>query len=325
MNKSELTQFVREIASELDAELGGDLVDADDLDDNDTFESAATTLAESDMPGNELLALCRDRDELVTCIALAAVGHRRHVPAKFEQWAWRTLKNTTTAQDTYIFRALLRHGTPPLIGRALAAVKQGVGHELIAWLVSERMLAGEPFDESVLDASVSPHDAEDLDEVVDACQDILGAEFCETYAAWRAGSVDTEFLSGIGRMWTRPYDSPPALLSGRRAEIVDLIAERLAETPRRSVLLVGQHGVGKTSLFRAATGRVEDLSVFEAAATQLQADSMSGSRTGSWRGTRRAPASSSAVVPTARGPHAPHDRAQSLRAWPSSASYRRGC
>ncbi|CAN5214849.1 hypothetical protein BH20ACT13_BH20ACT13_01790 [soil metagenome] len=35
MNKSELTQFVREIASELDAELGGDLVDADDLDDNE--------------------------------------------------------------------------------------------------------------------------------------------------------------------------------------------------------------------------------------------------------------------------------------------------
>ena len=271
MNKSELTQFVREIASELDAELGGDLLDAADLDDDDTFESAATTLAESNMSGNDLLALCHDRDELVTCIALAAVGQRRHVPAKFEQRAWRTLKNTTGAQDTYIFRALLKHGTPPLIGRALATVEQGVSHELIAWFVAERLLAGERFDESVLDASVSPHLVEDLDELVDAHQDVLGADFRRTFAAWRAGSVDTDFLSGIGKMWTRPYDSPPALLSGRRAEIVDQIAERLAEAPRKSVLLVGEHGVGKTSLVRAATGRLDDLSVFEAAATQLQA------------------------------------------------------
>ena len=37
------------------------------------------------------------------------------------------------------------------------------------------------------------------------------------------------------------------------------------------MLLVGRHGVGKTSLLRAATGRLEELSVFEAAATQLQA------------------------------------------------------
>ena len=72
-------------------------------------------------------------------------------------------------------------------------------------------------------------------------------------------------------MWAAPYDSPPALLSGRRTEIVDVIAERLAESPRRSVLLVGQHGVGKTSLLRAAIDRVGDTGRVRAAAAQLQA------------------------------------------------------
>ena len=271
MNKSELSTFVREIAAELQSELGSDLVDVDDLDDDDTFESAATTLAESDMPGNDLLALCRDRNELVTCIALAAVALRRHAPAKFERWAWRALKGTTSAQDAYIFRALLQHGTPPLIGRALAAVEQGVSHDLIAWFVAERQRAGEPFDEGVLEANIPPHLGDDLEELVDAQEDVLGAGFRRTFTTWRARNVDSDFLSGIGTIWMRPYDSPPALLTGRRAEIVDLIAERLAEVPARSVLLVGQHGVGKTSLLRAATGRLEELSVFEAAATQLQA------------------------------------------------------
>lgn len=271
VRKSELIQFVREIAAELGAEVGGDLLDADDLDDNDTFESAVTTLAESEISANDLLALCRDRDEIVACIALAAVGHRRHAPAKFERWAWGALRRTTAAQDTYVFRALLRHGTPPLIGRALAAVEQGVSHDLIAWFVGERQRAGEPLDGSVLEASVPAHLADDLEELVEIFGDDLGEGFREAFGAWRAGTIDTEFLSGIGRMWTRPYDSPPALLSGRRADIVDLIAEQLGETPRKSVLLVGQHGVGKTSLLRAAAGRLPELGVFEASAAQLQA------------------------------------------------------
>ncbi len=268
MKKSELTRFIREIASELRAELD-DLLDPTDLDDDDTFESAVTTIVESDAHANDLFALARDRDELVSCIALAAIAERRHMPPEFEKWAWRAFRKTTSAQDEFVFRALLVHGKPPLIGRALRTLDESVGHEAVARFVGQRLAGGEAFDADVLD-EVSDL-ADELGELLDDNEELLGPEFRQVFETWRAGSIDTDFLTGIGRMWAPPYDSPPALLSGRRAEIVDAIAERLAESPRRSVLLVGQHGVGKTSLLRAAIDRVGGLAVFEASAAQLQA------------------------------------------------------
>ena len=102
MKKSELTRFVREIASELRSELDDEL-DPVDLDDDETFESAVTTIAESEVHANDLFALARDRDELVSCIALAAIAERRHMPPEFEKWAWRAFRKTTSAQDEYVF------------------------------------------------------------------------------------------------------------------------------------------------------------------------------------------------------------------------------
>ena len=269
MKKSELTRFIREIAAELRAELDDEL-DAADLDHDDTFEGAVTTLAEGDLSANELLALARDRDELVSCIALAAIAHRRHMPPAFEKWAWRALRRTTSAQDEFIFRALLMHGKPPLIARAISTLDHSVSHEVIARFMGERRAAGEPFDAEVLD-ELPPDLMDDLEELIDDNEDLLGPNFRQVFQTWRAGSVNLDFLSGLGRMWIRPFDSPPALLSGRRSDIVDLISEGLAETPRRSALLVGQHGVGKTSLLRAAIDRLGGVDVFEAAAAQLQA------------------------------------------------------
>jgi len=266
---SELHGFIRDVADEL-RETYDDCYPLA-LDRDETFQSAAETLAENDIPAGSVLVLARDKDEFVSCIALAAICLRRQMPVEFTSWAWRAMKHTTNAQDEYIFRALLRHADPPAIGRALAAIEQDVSHELIAQFVGERREAGEPFDEDVLRESVPTHLAENLEELIDEYEDLLGPDFRAVFESWRASSVDDDFLSGLGRLWTRPYDSPPALLAGRRVDIVGLIAEALNETPRRSVLLVGEHGVGKTSLVRAAVDRVPELDVLEAGAAQLQA------------------------------------------------------
>jgi ATP-dependent Clp protease ATP-binding subunit ClpC len=269
MSANDTIELVREIAAELSDTYGGECAAAW-LDDDETFVSAAETLAESDMTANALHMLIRDRNEFVSCIALASLAMRRHPLPDFEHWAWKALKKSTEAQDEYIFRALLRVEAPA-IGRALAAVDKGVSHEVIARFVGERLAAGEMIDMEALRESVPRHLADDLEELIDDNEELLGPGFREIFDAWRAGTVDVDFLTGFGTMWTRPYDSPPALLSGRRADVVELIAEALAERPRKSVLLVGQHGVGKTSLARAAAGRIPELTVFQAAAPQLQA------------------------------------------------------
>ena len=76
----------------------------------------------------------------------------------------------------------------------------------------------------------------------------------------------------MGRIWERPFDEPPALLAGRRRELVEIVVAALEQSPPHSVLLVGEHGVGKSALIRAALERIdEEAIVFETTAAQINA------------------------------------------------------
>ncbi|HET9324426.1 MAG TPA: AAA family ATPase, partial [Gaiellaceae bacterium] len=83
------------------------------------------------------------------------------------------------------------------------------------------------------------------------------------------------FLRQVGRILEPPYNEPPAFLTERREELVEVIVDAIAEKPRRSLLLVGEHGVGKTALLRAALERLPPKLVpFEATATEISAGAM---------------------------------------------------
>ncbi len=72
---------------------------------------------------------------------------------------------------------------------------------------------------------------------------------------------------GSDRSTARPRFSP---VGG--AELVEIVVSALEQTPPRSVLLVGEHGVGKTTLARAALDRLEtEPTVFETTAAQINA------------------------------------------------------
>ena len=66
------------------------------------------------------------------------------MPPEFEKWAWRAFRKTTSAQDEHVFRALLVHGKPPLIGRALRVIDESVAHDAIARFVGVRRLPESP-------------------------------------------------------------------------------------------------------------------------------------------------------------------------------------
>jgi ATP-dependent Clp protease ATP-binding subunit ClpC len=242
--------------------------EADDLDDEDVFHEAVSELAESNAAGDELLKLARRRDEpIASCIALAAIAARRTPPPLFETWAWRAFRKTTSLQDVFLFRALTVHARSPAIPKALAVLEHEVSADEVAQFVATRLEAGEPFDASTLDGI--DVDIDGLAELVAQHGEQLGVAFQEAYSTWKAGSLQLDGAGG--RLWRRPFDSPPALAVGRRADIVELVAAALEETPRRSMLLVGRHGVGKTSLARAAADRVQGIHVLEASAGELQA------------------------------------------------------
>ena len=72
----------------------------------------------------------------------------------------------------------------------------------------------------------------------------MGDEVREAFEEWRA----LEVLGGVGRVWKRPYDVPPALLVGSRSEIVEHVARRAQRDAPSVRAIVGEHGDGKTAL-----------------------------------------------------------------------------
>ncbi len=86
------------------------------------------------------------------------------------------------------------------------------------------------------------------------------------------GQLDPDLVLAYGRVWKAPYDQPRAALPGHREDTVEAIVAALGSDTRRSILLVGEHGVGKTALLRAALDRLPAVPlVFEAGASDLNA------------------------------------------------------
>ncbi|MCB9883757.1 MAG: AAA family ATPase [Planctomycetes bacterium] len=92
----------------------------------------------------------------------------------------------------------------------------------------------------------------------------------EDLERWRRGWVDTKYLSGVGRVWTE-QDWQGA----RGTSSIDgaLRAALPALRANRSMIVVGEPGVGKTSFVRrlAAKAQEEGWTLFEASASDLLA------------------------------------------------------
>ena len=77
------------------------------------------------------------------------------------------------------------------------------------------------------------------------------------------------------KLRSRPFAEGPVLVEGRRAEVAEDLVASIQEMPPRSVVLVGEHGVGKSALIGSALDRLpEGWIVFEASASQINADAM---------------------------------------------------
>ena len=103
-----------------------------------------------------------------------------------------------------------------------------------------------------LDIGLQPLVAELFDGATPATRTSLSA----TLEQWRQQSIDTGFFRELGRL-IKVDDHPQATLVGSRAAAVDTVASALSPRSPRSVLLVGEQGVGKTTLVVEALRRLE--------------------------------------------------------------------
>jgi ATP-dependent Clp protease ATP-binding subunit ClpC len=230
------------------------------------FQTGVAALADPETDVDDVVSLARHPDGWAASMALAALEARDDVPDDWSETAIRSLPRPSNCEDALQLRALARHARGSTVGRVLARV-EGIHPDYVVDFVRRRIEGGEIVDSATFRGHVTIGQADDLATYLDRRGDDMGGEVRAAFDEWRA----IELLGGVGRLWTRPFDTPPALLVGRRAEVVDQVRAALSETPRRSVLLVAEHGSGKTAVIRAALDRPDVAVVFEATASQVHA------------------------------------------------------
>ena len=212
------------------------------------------------------MALSRDSDGWVASMALAALVERDDIPGDWLTWAMRNPVRPSVCEDRLLLRALATHADRPVIGAVLPAL-ESLRDGVIAEFVQDRLARGEVVDTNTFD-SVSLDSADQVEAFVDRFEGDFGPDFRPSFERWRA----IRNLLNVGRIWESavrraagpPRRAPPRARGDR--------GDGVAQSPPRSVLLVGEHGVGRSALTRAALDRIPgDALVFETTAAQINA------------------------------------------------------
>jgi ATP-dependent Clp protease ATP-binding subunit ClpC len=253
-------------------ELGYDELAVERFERDPDIAAHVDRLTRPDVPLDAVLALTGSETSAVAALGFFALAHRDDVPREWTTRAISTLASCDAVLEPFVYRALLENAGYPIIGPALCKLDEGINWEALARFVEARMRAGEHVDAETFRRNVPLRMIGSVESFIDRFEPYLGGDFRVACEEWRAGAVDVEFLNRVGRVLERPYDEPPVYLNERRTELVELIAEAIESEPRRSVLLVGEHGVGKSALVRVALERhSSELVVFEATAAQINA------------------------------------------------------
>jgi ATP-dependent Clp protease ATP-binding subunit ClpC len=247
------------------------------LAEDETFLEAGNRLADQSVPFDVLERLGRS-SPVLAAMSHRAVSLRDDIPASWVDWAYGRMKQAYGGELRFLLQAVERHGEPPFLARVLARSDDdwstGWLLQVITAFVERRVRAGEEPTAEEFDEFVARADIATVGATIEALRGTLPAESVKAFSDWKAAFEQREFFATFARVWEPPPDRAGALLSvaGRGAVVDALRAVIGAESPR-SVLLVGEHGVGKSALLREALRPFHDEGwlVVEAGAPEVSA------------------------------------------------------
>ena len=242
------------------------------------WSAAVGELSASALTSHDLLTLSLGENSAVAALALATLGARGDDAAVAP--ILDHLNNYTSDWPKFFALHALELLVPApnaLLGRLFVAMNDDWADrryerflvQFVRELTRRRVREGEPatFAEALEKASVSRlADVRALLGVLDAD---LVAPMREELKAHDREQVDTSFLQSIGTIH-REERNPPIEHEQLEAAAT-FIEQTLAAERRRSVLVVGEDGVGKTTIIRAAAERLRKRGwlVFEAGGPEL--------------------------------------------------------
>ncbi|HET9507176.1 MAG TPA: AAA family ATPase [Gaiellaceae bacterium] len=249
-------------------------VDADELEHDEVFARLVELLADTDgIDGDAFAEVTLRGAKFLRAGALAAIAAGRAAPAGLVEGAEGRFRRAEWGERQLLLRALARTDGKVVPAVLATAEEDWSGSPIareVARFLDARVAAGEDVTAAelgALDARLQPL----VGELVDATAEATRAVLRPALEEWQTTTIDVDFFRELGRV-VDPGERPPATLAGSRMVAVEAVAGALSAPRPRSVLLVGEPGVGKTTLIVEALRRLgDDWFAFQAGAADVNA------------------------------------------------------
>jgi ATP-dependent Clp protease ATP-binding subunit ClpC len=254
-DREPLGQRLLRIGDDLEDNEAGKMADPHDILGNPKFEKGVAMLTASEVTLEQVVSYALGTHWVVGIMASEALARRPDAQPAVE----RVLSNIGQwAQWPLFFRLryLAAHADRPVIAPVLAATKDWWAKEpvtvaAVEEFIVQREAAGEAVSLGTVldDASIARLD--EIEVFVQRLDPRYGATLLGEIARHREAMLDPAFVASAGRLWTSPIPGAAVFETDQVAGHLASMRDAFLESPPRSLLLVGEPGVGKTALLRA--------------------------------------------------------------------------
>jgi ATP-dependent Clp protease ATP-binding subunit ClpC len=251
----ELGRTLLQIGEELEQGEAGKLADPHDILAHPDFEHGVGMLTDPEVPLDQVVSYALGTHWVVGVLASEALARRPDSgPA-----VGRVLSNIGQFAQWPLFfrlRFLAARAERPIIGPVLAAVEDWWGKEPVTVgavdeFLAHRAAAGDDVTFGAVLEDAAPERIGAIEAFVGRLDPRHSGPLLAELSAHRARMLDPAFVRSAGRLWTAPVPGPPVVRHPEVDGHLSAMGDAFRESPPRSILLVGEPGVGKTALRRA--------------------------------------------------------------------------
>ncbi len=276
-DRESLGQALLRIGDDLEENEAGSMPDPHDIVGNEKFEEGVARLIAPDVTLDQVVGYALGTHWVVGIMASEALARRsdaqpavERVLANIGQWAQWPL--------FFRLRFLATHANRPVIGPVLADVKGWWGREpvtvaAVEEFIGQRAAAGEAVAMGRVLDDLTADSLDGIEAFVQRLDTRYGAPLLAEIARHRETMLDPEFVGSAGRLWTEPIPGAAVFETRQVAGHLASMRDAFLESPPRSLLLVGEPGVGKTALIRAFSKDLADQGwrVFQTSGSEMLA------------------------------------------------------
>ncbi len=266
-----------QIAEQLEPNEATKLGNPHDILGHELFEEGVSLLTEPAVPLDQVVGYALGTNWVVGIMGSEALARRADARPAVQ----RVLTNIGQSVQWPLFfrlRFLGVHADRPVIGPVvLASEHWWVNHPTtvaaVDGFIGTRVTAGDPvtFGEAL---EGTPADRlEEIEEFVRRLDERHAGPLLDEIRQYRAGALDPTFIASAGKLWRSEVTGPTVGETRTVTAVLEEMRAAFAEGPPRSVLLVGEPGVGKTALRRRFSRELSAARwrIFETSGSQLLA------------------------------------------------------